>query len=56
LLLNSDGHDHRELTLEELFACVFLEERFVTYRTVKVVDHQSKDRVDLFLGIASIVR
>jgi hypothetical protein len=42
--------------LEELFACIFLEERFVTYRTVKVIDHQSENRIDLFLGIASIVR
>ena len=31
--------EHKNLTLEELLACIFLEEGFVNDRTVKVADH-----------------
>jgi hypothetical protein len=43
------------LTLEELLACVFLEESFMGDRAGKVVDHQFEYGLDRLFGIASIV-
>lgn len=39
MLLMIDG----KLTLEELLTGIFLEERLVTHRTVKIVDHQPEN-------------
>ena len=41
------------LTLEELLASVFLEQRLMSDRSVEVVDEQLKDWSDLFLVVAS---
>lgn len=43
------------LTLEELFAGVFLEEGFVGNGAAEVVEHEREDRNDLVFGIAGIV-
>jgi hypothetical protein len=43
------------LTLEELLACIFLEERFVGHGTGKVINHESENRLDVILGITSIM-
>lgn len=43
------------LTLEELLASIFLKEGFVAHRTVKVVNHQSEDRVNFLLSVSRIM-
>ena len=45
----------RCLTLQELLAGVLAEEGVVNNRTVKVVDHELEDRLDVTLGVAGVV-
>jgi hypothetical protein len=42
------------LTLEELFAGVFLEEGFVVNRAQQVVEHEVVHRLDLLLRVSRI--
>jgi hypothetical protein len=42
-------------TFEELLASILLEERFVDDGARQVVDHELKNGLDLFLGVASVV-
>jgi hypothetical protein len=44
------------LTLQELFASVLLEERFVDNWAGEIVNHELEDRLDLVLCVAGIVR
>ena len=43
------------LTLQELLAGIFAEESVVNDGTVKVVDHELEDRLDVVLGVAGVV-
>lgn len=43
------------ITLEELLACILLEEGFVGNWTGKIINHQLENWFNLFLIIASIV-
>ena len=42
-------------TFHKLLAGVLFEEGFVTDRTVEIGNHESKDWLDLFFGIAGIM-
>lgn len=43
------------LTLQELLASVFLEERIVGHGSMKVIDHQPEDGVDFLFRVPSIM-
>ena len=40
------------LTFEELLACILLEECFMCYRTMEVVEHELENWLDLFFSVA----
>jgi hypothetical protein len=47
------SHSH---TFEKLLACILLEECFMDNRMMKIVNHELKDGLDLFFGVARVVR
>jgi hypothetical protein len=50
-----DQAERRFLTLEELLACVLLEESFMCNWAGKVIDHQFKYWLNSLFSVASIV-
>ena len=46
---------YQDLTLQELLAGIFAEESIVDNGTVKVVNHELEDRLDVLLGVAGVV-
>ena len=55
LVLHCVRHKRVGHTLEELLACVLLEERLMSDRSCKIVNHELEDWLDLLFGVASIV-